>query len=162
MSLVRLDSSTMREPILDLGCGRRATLVHHLRARNLRAYGIDRNATERSDFLTKSDWLDFNLRRTSWGTIVSNLGFTNHFVYCQKFDRTRVPGYARRYREILDSLIAGGSFVYAPGVEILEDELGKEEFTVDRWPISAQFTATKVTRRAPEQGAAREGSNPVE
>lgn len=98
-----------------------AFLVHHLRARNLRAH----------------------------------LAFTNHFVYCQRHDPIQVPGYARRYEEILDSLMAGGSFAYAPGVEILEDKLGKEEFTVDRWPFLARFTATKITRKAPKQTTAQ-------
>lgn len=147
MRVLRLDESRMREPILDLGCGRNACLVRQLRAWNLEAYGIDRRVERPAGFVTNADWFDYDLGDSRWGTIIAHLAFTNHVVYCQRYDPARILRYARRYGEILDSLAPGGSFVYTPGVALLEDSIEKERYRVSSWRVSAQFTATSVTRR---------------
>jgi hypothetical protein len=147
MRVLRLDESRMKEPILDVGCGRDACLVRQLRAWNLEAYGIDRRVERPADFVTNADWFDYDLGHRRWGTIIAHLAFTNHIVYCQRYDPANMPRYAGRYREMLDALAPGGSFVYAPGVPVLEDSIEREYYRVHGWAVSAGVTATKVTRR---------------
>lgn len=145
--LFRLTPSAMKAPILDIGCGIQANLVRHLRRQGFDAYGIDRSIGQESDFLIGTDWFDFDFSLKHWGTIVSNLSFSSHFVYAQRYDPSRVPRYMKRYGKILDSLAVEGAFVYAPGVEILEKEIDARNFAVEKWPVSAQHSVTKVTKR---------------
>ena len=149
MRLLRLDASTMEEPVLDIGCGRNAHLVKYLRAQNLNAHGIDRHVEDAGSFLMNADWFDFDLGETGWGTIIAHLSFTNHMVYCDRQDPAQMPRYTKRYGDILDSLIPGGSFVYAPGIRTIEDGIKKECCTVRNWRLSSQFTATRITKVTP-------------
>lgn len=148
MRLLRLDASTMKDPILDIGCGRNAHLVTSLRAQNLIAHGIDRHVESTGGFLTQADWFDFDLGETGWGTIIAHLSFTNHMVYCDRHDPAQIPRYARRFRDILDSLVPGGSFVYAPGVPAREEVIEKKLYSVSNWRLSPRFTATRITKLA--------------
>ncbi len=73
-------SDDLREPVLDVGCGRDAALVSYLRARGLEAYGIDRAAPAKPDGVAAVDWLDFDYGEGVWGTVISHLGFSLHFL----------------------------------------------------------------------------------
>ena len=150
--LLRIDPSRTRQPILDLGCGRSAHLVRRLRAENLDARGIDRRVGSSADFLTDADWFDFDIGHSRWGTIIAHMSFTNHIVYCQRHDAGSLVRYVRRYAEILDALRPGGSFLYTPGVQIVEDEVDSQRFELSSWAVSGRITATRITKLASERG----------
>ena len=152
MRLLMLDPSRTREPILDLGCGRSAHLVRRLRAENLDAHGIDRNVGSSADFLADADWFDFDIGHSRWGTIIAHMSFTNHIVYCQRHDAGSLVRYVRRYAEILDALRPGGSFLYTPGVQTVEDEVDSQRFELCAWAVSGRITATRITKLAQERG----------
>jgi hypothetical protein len=56
MRILRLDLSTIKQPLIDIGCGSNANLVRYLRSRKIEAYGVDRIVRHRADFLTEADW----------------------------------------------------------------------------------------------------------
>jgi hypothetical protein len=145
MHLFRLDLATLKEPLLDIGCGSQAYLVNYLRSQGIDAYGIDRIIQQKAEFLTETDWFELKLEPKRWGTILSNLSFANHLVYAQRYDPNSVPRYMQKYLEILDSLSAGGSFIYAPAVEILEAQTDERKFCTEKWPVSAQYAVTRIT-----------------
>jgi len=110
----------LRAPVLDLGCGPQAGLVRYLRANGIEAFGIDRNA-EQPDFCVRSaGWFDLSLEPGAWGTIISHMAFTNHFVHHHYRRDGNAEGYARKYMEILHALKPGGAFVYAPRLPFIE------------------------------------------
>ena len=67
-----MDMDHIPGPVLDVGCGNQGNLVMHLRANGIEAYGCDRFA-ETSQFLTCSDWFDYEFGIKKWGTITCNL-----------------------------------------------------------------------------------------
>jgi len=109
LALLHIELETLQQPILDIGCGRELNLVNYLRDNGFEAYGIDRFENN-NPFYTKTDWLEYDYQPNFWGTVISNLGFSNHFVH----HNLRVDGnfkvYAQKYMEILASLKTGGSF----------------------------------------------------
>ncbi len=78
MELLQIDTDKISLPVLDIGCGKQGNLVKHLRKIGIEAYGFDRFA-DADSFLFCSDWLEFGYGCKKWGTIISNLGFSNHF-----------------------------------------------------------------------------------
>ncbi|NDK55734.1 class I SAM-dependent methyltransferase [Pontibacter fetidus] len=146
LHLLHIDIATLKEPILDLGCGQQAHLVRYLRDQKLEAYGIDRSVSP-SSHTFKADWFEFSLSDKTWGTIISNLGFSNHFLH----HHLRVGGdYANfgiRYKEILHALKIGGTFYYAPDLPFIENYLKPEEFLLQRFAVEGtEYKAIKVTR----------------
>jgi hypothetical protein len=149
LRLLRLHLQEMKQPVLDVGCGKDALLVTYLRQRNIEAYGLDRCLGKKRPFLKEGDWLEIHMGTNRWGTVISNMAFTNHFVYVQNFDAERIPLYKAKYREILDSLQIGGSFVYAPSVPDLEREVDGERYVIQEWPFTHGYGVTRVTKVAP-------------
>lgn len=147
MRLMRLDLSTIKEPVMDIGCGREAHLVNFLRSRKIEAYGIDRRVGRKSKFLTEADWFDFPFTPDRWGTIVSNISFTNHLVYALKYETKEVGRYMEKYSQILNSLMVGGSFIYAPRVEILRARADERKFETELWMIAGHHGVTKIAKR---------------
>jgi hypothetical protein len=87
VSILRIDRTTMKQPILDVGCGLGGNLVHHLRSFGLQAFGVDRSIREDGSFLWSADWFEFVFENGKWGTIISNLSFTNHYTYLRHFEK---------------------------------------------------------------------------
>ncbi|WP_439879619.1 class I SAM-dependent methyltransferase [Pontibacter sp. MBLB2868] len=148
LELLQVDLGTLQEPVLDLGCGSQAFLVRQLRSLGVEAFGLDRNATG-SEWLYQADWFEFDLTRARWGTIISNLGFSNHFQH----HHLRVNGdhrlYALRFMEILESLKPGGAFYYAPDLPFIEQYLSPERFTVRKITIQGTpYSASKVVKQS--------------
>ncbi len=144
IDLLGIEINVLREPILDIGCGEHGYLVEFLRNNNLEAYGIDRiHKTE--DYYIKNNWLEFNYGQQKWGTIISNLSFSNHFInhYLQN-DKVDVV-YAQTYMKILKSLSIGGSWIYAPSVPFIEDLLPNDKYLVNRSFVNSEFTKTIIT-----------------
>ncbi len=122
MDLLNIELSELIQPVLDIGCGRQTHLVTYLREKGIEAYGIDRFKTQ-NKFCWQTDWLEFKYEENRWGTIISHLGFSNHFNH----HHLRIDGnfkeYALIYMNILKSLKQGGSFVYTPDIPFIEKYL---------------------------------------
>ncbi len=136
LDLLGLDSVDLMGPILDLGCGRAATLVAYLRQTGRDAYGIDRLVAE-SPGLFQGSWFDAPLAPGSWGTIIAHHSFSLHFLNAHLGRTERAVRYARHYMRILDALKPGGLFAYAPGLGFIEQHLDPQRFNVTRRKIDA-------------------------
>ena len=127
MNILNIKLKDLIEPVLDIGCGRELNLVNYLRDNDIEAYGIDRFDNE-NPFYTKTDWLEYNFEMEKWGSLISNLGFSNHFIH----HNLRVDGnyreYAQKYMDILSSLKIGGSFYYAPDLPFIEKHLDSSKY----------------------------------
>ncbi len=122
MNLLNVSIETIKQSVLDLGCGSKASLVHFLRKKGIEAFGVDRNV-DTMDYLFKVGWLECPFKSNTWGTVISHMAFSNHFVHHHLKSGGRIESYAIKYMEILNSLIEGGSFFYAPSVPFIEELL---------------------------------------
>jgi len=146
LEILQIDVEKLRQPILDVGCGKEMNLVKYLHEKDFEVYGIDRFDNE-NPFYQKCDWLEYDFETQKWGSIISNLGFSNHFIH----HNLRVDGnyreYARKYMEILDSLQSGGSFYYAPDLPFIEKHLDRFKYECISFNIPGyKFRASRVTR----------------
>ncbi len=136
LNILHAHPEQMLEPILDLGCGQKAELVHYLQNQSKMVMGIDR-LTSASHFIIKADWLTCPLGTSCWGTVISHLGLSNHFLHHHLRRGGHPDRYARRYMEVLYSLKPKGSFLYAPGLPFIEDLLPGDDYLIEKYPISA-------------------------
>ena len=132
IEILHLDINMLKEPILDIGCGKDAHLVHFLKNKGLEASGIDRFAPD-TKFLKRADWFEFHFEKNTWGSLISNLGFSNHFKHHHMREDGDYLQYAQKYMEILHSLIPGGSFYYAPELPFIEKLLPTKLFSIKRY-----------------------------
>ncbi|MHC1777226.1 MAG: class I SAM-dependent methyltransferase [Lentimicrobium sp.] len=146
LEVLSLNIKELMEPVLDIGCGRKGTLVNYLRDEGIEAHGFDR-LPENQPFLTSADWLEYPYGDSKWGTIVSNLGFSNHFHHHHLREDGDFMRYAEKYMEILNSLKPGGSFHYAPGLPFIEVHLNKDQYQLFVQNIGKDsFKSTKIKR----------------
>lgn len=148
LMVLGLTMASLRGPILDIGCGEHALLVHHLRSAGLPAHGIDRLTLN----AMHADWLTFEPGRDYWATITAHHSFTLHFSH----HHHRADGgetaaaYAEAFMRYLLALEIGGTFAYAPSVPFFEAVLPR-----DRWQVrptvrsvdGVTTTSTHITRR---------------
>lgn len=147
LDIMRIDIATLKEPILDMGCGKNGLLVKWLRQMGLDAYGIDRIAIPGGG-LSRTDWFEFPLKSNSWGTIISNLGFSNQFQHHHLRSDGHPEKYAHKYLEILNSLKLNGSFYYAPDLPFIEECLDEERFEALNLSIgNLGYKSTRIKRR---------------
>jgi hypothetical protein len=149
VGLLKLEMNDLKQPVLDIGCGKEAQLVEHLRSKNVEAFGVDRSVQRNRDYLMKKDWLETTFEVNRWGTVISHMAFSNHFIYIEKFDSRCVPLYLSKYHEILNSLQLKGSFVYTPGCLALERPVDRSRYSVERFPIGNGYGVTRVSKFAP-------------
>jgi hypothetical protein len=135
LQVMQLELANLKEPILDVGCGIHSNMVNFLRNRGLEAYGIDRTINSNDRYVQQFDWNDYTFAPQSWGTVLAHLSFSNHFVHHHYRNDGHYAEYAVKYMEILDSLVPGGSFYYAPGLPFIEKYLDPEKFQVKTEPI---------------------------
>ncbi|UFJ40808.1 class I SAM-dependent methyltransferase [Brevibacillus humidisoli] len=160
LDLLGIGLDTIKQPVLDIGCGAQANLVRFLRESGIEAYGIDRDVEE-CDYLFRANWFDWQVRAVTWGTVISHMAFSNHFMHHHLRSSSSAERYAKTYMQILQSLQAGGSFIYAPGLPFLEDLLRShpsytvnvKEIKIDRCcaePSSrlGRPSVTNITRQA--------------
>jgi hypothetical protein len=150
LAVLRLDPAAIAGPLLDIGCGREATLVRRLRAMGVDAHGVDRDADAEEPWLARGDWLDLAPRPGAWGTVVSHLAFTNHLAYVERFEPGRLPRYEQVFGLILESLAPGGCFHYAPSLPRLERALPRDRFALCTHAVRAGVGAA-VVRRLPSR-----------
>lgn len=146
IDILQIDISDMMEPVLDIGCGKQGIMVKYLREMGIDAYGIDRFSDD-SSYFTNADWLEYDYGSVRWGTIISNLGFSNHFRHHHFRTDGNFIGYAKKYMEILNSLKTGGRFHYAPDVPFIESLLDKQKYQVVTKTIENSEAKTTIIRR---------------
>ncbi|GEO03885.1 hypothetical protein AAE02nite_15490 [Adhaeribacter aerolatus] len=144
--LLNINVQALREPVLDVGCGQAAYLVEYLRSLGLEARGLDRCATE-NNYLNKTDWFDYRFKEKYWGTIISNVGFSNQFVHHHLRTDGDFVAYAKKYMEILNALQVKGTFYYAPHLPFIEQYLESTHFKIlNKSIFGTDFALTKITR----------------
>jgi SAM-dependent methyltransferase len=147
LRLLGIEVSELEEPILDIGCGEHGHLVQHLREQGYQAFGVDRTVTD-SPHLIQSDWSQLPVASETWGTVISHMAFSNHFIHHHMRTDGQPEIYARLYMSILRSLQPGGSFYYTPGLPFIEELLPPEQYRVTRIQEEGQkeFYSTRVER----------------
>ncbi|MDY0094277.1 MAG: class I SAM-dependent methyltransferase [Candidatus Vecturithrix sp.] len=137
--LFGLDLATLQEPVLDLGCGQHGHFVQFLRSQGIEAYGLDR-ICHPMPFLTEVDWFQFCYQPETWGTILSHLAFSNHFLFQHAYTHGTPERCARLFMTILAALKPGGAFHYTPGLPFFETLLPTSTYTIIRIPVTFQGT----------------------
>jgi len=134
LRLLNIDTSDLKEPILDIGCGS-GNLVLHLNELGFKTFGLDRIAPEGAQFFP-DDWFDFDYAKTSWGTIIAHQSLSTHFIFNHSSSQINAGLYAKLFLKILSNLTIGGSFYYAPGLPFFEDHLEPmEQYAISKYPI---------------------------
>lgn len=131
IEILQIDVERMPQPVLDMGCGEQGNLVIFLRQKGIEAYGFDRFACD-SPFLSHSDWFDYPFEKDKWGTITSNLGFSNHFHHHHFRTDGNYIAYAKKFMDILNALQVGGCFHYAPDLPFVEQYLDKDKYQLTK------------------------------
>jgi hypothetical protein len=121
IELLNININNLKQPVLDLGCGSGA-LVEYLRKNGIEAFGADRNI-DPNDYLFKMNWFEFPFTPNTWGTVISHMAFSNHFIHHHLKGDGHFEKYIRKYMEILNSLKLGGSFIYSPSLSFIEELL---------------------------------------
>jgi hypothetical protein len=148
IELFGIDISHIQAPVLDIGCGKQANLVRYLGSLGIEAYGIDRHLGIQETYFEQIDWFEYDFQPSRWGTIISNMAFTNHLNYAYLHDISQLEQYLLRMKQILESLLVGGSFYYAPSLPRVEDQLAKETYKVKREQKSSDTFISAVSRIA--------------
>jgi hypothetical protein len=153
LRVLGLRTGALSEPILDVGCGASARLVRHLRDEGYDAVGLDRDAPQ--DVAVTADWLDFPFGGGRWGTVVSHLGFSLHFLHHHRGTGLTADAlalaHARAYMRILRSLRTGGHFTYAPALPFIEALLPSSEYRVERIVLPPRLMATAASLAATDK-----------
>lgn len=147
IKVLQLDINTLMEPVLDIGCGEHARFVQYLRKKGIAAYGVDRFINVAGKHLHRGDWLEFKLQPGQWGTIVSNLSFSHHFLHQHHRAGGQFHAYAKRYMDILRALRPGGSYHYAPQLPMIEMYLSPDQYTVSHHEVDDHFKNSIVRRK---------------
>ncbi|MDF1550672.1 MAG: hypothetical protein P1P88_22815 [Bacteroidales bacterium] len=146
IDIFQINLSSLAAPVLDIGCGEKANLVSFLNENGIEAFGIDRFTFD-NVYLKKADWLEFEYGTLKWGTIISNLGFSNHFYHHHLREDGNYFNYARKYMDILNSLKVAGSFYYAPELPFIEQYLDKDKYQTEHHFVGElHLKATKILR----------------
>lgn len=146
LEVLNIKLNHLIEPILDIGCGKEGNLVSYFRQNGIEAYGLDRS-TSNTSVLFNADWLDFSFKANKWGTIISNLGFSNHFHHHNLRNDGNFVGYAKKYMDILNSLKKNGSFHYAPSLPFIEQYLDASNFDVRVQGVADLSIATSIVTK---------------
>lgn len=146
IEILQIDLKQIIEPVLDIGCGKQGNLVIYLRQIGIEAYGFDRFSVNNS-FLSNSDWFGYHFEKDKWGTITSNLGFSNHFQHHHTRNEGNFINYAKKYMNILGSLKIGGSFHYAPNLPFVEQYLDEKKYQLTMRNVgNYDFKSMKIKR----------------
>ncbi len=149
LGILGIDVSNCMQPLLDIGCGKSFSLIQHLRDCHLDACGFDRFPSA-VPFVFQDDWLSFKYGVDTWGTIISHLGFANHFRHHHFRQDGNYIEYAQTYMKILSSLKPGGSFHYCPDLPFIEEFLDPAKFSVTRLQTGNDAFQTVIVRRLHE------------
>ncbi len=147
LDLLHIDLNSIEEPVLDIGCGKNGELVNFLRKSGILAFGFDRSITN-TKFCKDADWFEFHYGNDKWGTIISNLSFSNHFNHHHLRTDGNYVAYAQTYMQILHSLKPRGTFHYAPGLPFIEQFLDKERFEISTHEVfNTKYKTTIIKKK---------------
>jgi hypothetical protein len=146
INILKISINAISGPVLDIGCGKQGKLVKYLRKQGIDAYGIDRFSFGK-DVLTNADWFEYSYGTEKWGTIISHLGFSNHFKHHHFREDGNYIEYAGKYMEILKSLKTGGHFHYVPDLPFIELYLDPGQFKIDAYEVGVFNCKTTVITR---------------
>ncbi len=146
INILQIDIKDLMQPVLDIGCGSQGYLVKYLKYQGVVVYGIDRFKFSSSDLIT-IDWLEYNYGNEKWGTIISNLGFSNHFKHHNLREDGKYIEYGKTYMNILNSLKVGGYFHYAPDLPFIEKYLDNKQFDLMNLKIDEYDFKTTIIKR---------------
>ncbi len=147
LSVLGIDIKDLKNPVLDIGCGKNAYLVKYLMDKGFDCYGIDQFYSPHLHILNVN-WLEYDYGEEKWGTIISNLGFSNHFIHHHLREDGNYVEYASKYMRILKSLKYNGSFYYAPDLPFIENLLDKKEYVVNKHTINDNgYSATTIKKQ---------------
>lgn len=127
--ILRIEGKALLQPIMDIGCGQKASLVKEFRGIGLKAYGIDQYISK-EPYIICENWLNYCFDSTEWGTIIAHMSFSNHFRKCITYKDREFAQYKEKYFEIIRSLKKNGSFIYCPSIPEIENEIDKEKYDV--------------------------------
>lgn len=144
LAILGLSPESLVDPVLDVGCGRTATVVRLLRASGRDARGVDRDAPD--DVATRSDWLRFDYGSERWGTVLSHLGFSLHFLHYHLKSDDRSLIYAHAFMRILRSLEVGGTFAYAPALPFIEALLPPDKYACESGALPEALRGDAIVR----------------
>jgi SAM-dependent methyltransferase len=148
IALLRINIPALKQPVLDIGCGSQANLARTLRSEGIEVFGFDRFLEVHEPYLEQNDWFEYPFRRGVWGTIISNMAFTNHLNYAYLHDILQLEPYLLKMKDILESLAIGGSFLYAPALPFVEERLAPECYHVVSEPTAGEIFVSTITRIA--------------
>lgn len=146
VNILHIDIKQLMQPVLDIGCGSQGHLVNYLRNHGIEVYGIDRSGFTQPYFKT-ADWLEYKYGIKKWGTIISNLGFSNHFNHHNLREDGNYIEYAKTYMSILNSLKVGGCFHYAPDLPFIEKFLNESQYSVRKYRVNKYDFKTTIIER---------------
>jgi len=146
IEILHLDIKKLMQPVLDVGCGINGHLVNFLKNQGIDAYGIDRFKFKTSNLIT-SDWLEYNYGTAKWGTVISNLGFSNHFNHHNLREDGNYIEYGKTYMEILNSLKIDGCFHYAPDLPFIEKYLDYKQYELRKYEIKNYDFKTTIIKK---------------
>lgn len=145
--ILQLDVRSIKEPVLDIGCGENSRLTQYLYDVGFKVIGIDRLANLKHAYALRQDWFDFPYGVEKWGTIISHMAFSNHFRFHHFRDNPEATQYALLYKNILSSLQPGGQFVYTPDLPFIEEHLDTKLYIIEHYPVLDNLQATRITKR---------------
>ncbi len=145
-NILQIDIEHLMQPVLDIGCGLNGHLVNYLKKQEIEVYGIDRFKFTSSNLIT-SDWLEYDYGKEKWGTVISNLGFSNHFNHHNLREDGNYIEYGKTYMGILNSLKIGGCFHYAPDFPFIERYLDNNQFDLKKYEISEYDFKTTIIKK---------------
>ena len=128
--LLHLDEGVLKQPILDVGCGRKHQLLSYLMEKGYSdLYGLDQYQSDETGILC-GNWFEYHFLPSSWGTILAHMSFSNHFRRSLITGEPEGGLYRRKYQEILDSLAVGGCFIYTPAIKTVEATLDASKYSI--------------------------------
>ncbi len=145
LRILGIDLENLKEPILDVGCGKDHKLVRLLKSRGYDAFGLDRYRTNK-DYIIRASWLDFDYGLDRWGSIIAHMSFSNHFYRESLKANGLYREYGESYMKILNSLKKGGSFYYSPSIEIIEEHLDENLYEVAYRNLENGYKVVKISK----------------
>ena len=127
--ILHINLNDICEPIIDIGCGKKASLVKDLIKKGKDAFGIDQYISSEKKILNEN-WFDFVFIPRKWGTIISHMAFTNHFRRNITYKTNDMGKYEQKYFEILESLKVGGKFIYCPRIPEIEKMINTSKYSI--------------------------------
>lgn len=146
IDILQIDIKHLIQPVLDIGCGINGHLVNYLKNQGIEVYGIDRFKFSTTNLIT-ADWLEYDYGTEKWGTVVSNLGFSNHFHHHNLREDGNFIEYGKTYMNILNSLKVGGCFHYAPDLPFIEKYLDNKQFDLRKYEINEYDFKTTIIKK---------------